>query len=199
MLAAVVAMLGWTGLVHLRVDGFFLIASAYCAGWLAVSALAMGSSLRPLLSHGNWLDVPIGLASALILFVGSRATLWAMCGGFTEAFCGPIHEVYSAFGGSSVWVALALLLSIAPAEEFFWRGLVQPWLRRRMGPLAAVALASVASSLVLLAFFEPLLALAALPTSFVWGLLVEWRKSLWPALISHAAWDLLIFVLLPAV
>lgn len=191
-------MFGWTALVHLRIEAFFVIASAFCAGWLAVSAGALGPSLRPLLRAG-WLDLLWGLGMALVLFVGSRATLWALCGGFTDALCGPIHEVYSAFGDSSLRAALALLLLIAPAEELFWRGVVQQSIRRRLGPVAAVAVTSVLSSLALLAFFEPLLALAALPTSMGWGLLVEWRKSLWPAFVSHAAWDLLIFVLLPAV
>ncbi len=191
-------MFGWTALVHLRVDNFFVIASFFCAGWMAVSALAMGSELRPLLG-GRLLDVPVGLGMALVLFVGSRATLWALCGGFTDAVCGPIQAIYSAFGGSSIWVALALMLVIGPAEEFFWRGVVQQRLRKRMRPLAAVTVTSLLSSLVLLAFLEPLLALAALPTSLGWGLIVEWRRSLWPALVSHGVWDLLIFVLFPAV
>jgi membrane protease YdiL (CAAX protease family) len=94
---------------------------------------------------------------------------------------------------------VALALVIAPAEEFFWRGVVQGVLRPRLGRVGCALVAAVLSSLLLLAFGERLLALAALPTSLFWGLLAEWRRSLVASWVSHALWDVLIVVLAPAV
>ena len=94
---------------------------------------------------------------------------------------------------------MALALVIAPAEELFWRGAVQQALRPRLGRIGCAVVAAVLSSLLLLAFREPLLALAAFPTSLAWGLVAEWRRGLVASMVSHSLWDLLIVILFPAV
>jgi uncharacterized protein len=191
-------MLLWTALVHVHPPYFFLWAVLFCAGWLALSWKALGEAGRRLLapraSELGW-----GVALAGVLYVGSRAVLWALCGGFSELLCQPLMEVYERFGTGSLGAGLALALVIAPAEELFWRGVVQQALRPRFGRVGGAVVASVLSSLVLLAFQEPLLALAALPTSLAWGLLAEWRRSLVASWVSHSLWDLLIVILLPAI
>ena len=42
-----------------------------------------------------------------------------------------------------------------------------------------------------------MLVMAALVAGLAWGLMVLRFRNLWPGLISHAIWDLVIFVLLP--
>jgi hypothetical protein len=195
--ATTVAVLLWTALVHVHPPHFFLWAALFCAGWLVLSWKALGPEGRRLLtpraSELGW-----GIALAVVLYVGSRAVLWALCGGFSELLCEPLKSVYARFGTGSLGAALALALVIAPAEELYWRGAVQQVLRPKLGRVGCAVVASVLSSLVLLAFREPLLALAALPTSLAWGLLAEWRRGLVAAWVSHSLWDLLIVILFPA-
>lgn len=191
-------MLLWTALVHAHPPRFFLWASLFCAVWLALSWKAMGDVVRARLLPRTP-DLLWGVALAGVLYVGSRAVLWALCGGFSELLCKPLTDIYARFGTGSLGAGLALALVIAPAEELFWRGVVQQVLRPRLGKVGSAAVAAVLSSLVLLAFGEPLLALAAFPTSLAWGLLAEWRHSLAAAWVSHSLWDLLIVILLPAV
>ncbi len=197
LLATGVTLFPWTALVHAHPPRFFLWASLFCAVWLALSWKAMGSSGRQRLLPRS-ADVLWGVALAGVLYVGSRAVLWALCGGFSEVLCEPLTDVYARFGTGSLGAGLALALVIAPAEELFWRGAVQQELRPRLGEVGSAAVAAVLSSLVLLAFGEPLLALAAFPTSLAWGLLAEWRRSLAAAWVSHSLWDLLIVIFLPA-
>ena len=191
-------MLPWTALVHVHPPRFFLWAALYCAVWNALSWKAMGAEGRARLIPRR-ADLLWGVALAGVLYVGSRAVLWALCGGFSDVLCEPLMDVYATFGTGSLGTAVALALVIAPAEELFWRGAVQQALRPRLGRAGGALVAAVLSSLVLLAFGEPLLALAALPTSLAWGLLAEWRRGLVASWVSHSLWDVLIVILLPAV
>jgi len=191
------ALVAWTALVHAHPPRFFVLASAFCAVWLGLSWKALGPRRREL-PRMTGADLAWSVAHAGGLYVGARAFLWAFCGGFTEALCGPLTAVYARFGEGGLGEAVALAAVIAPAEEFLWRGVVQGALRPRLGRVGCVVVASVLSSAVLLAFGEPLLALAALPTSLAWGGLAEWRRSLGAAWASHALWDVLIVVLAPA-
>lgn len=190
-------MIGWTWMVHARPQPFFALASAFCAGWLGISVLALRHPERRRFQvHAAGLAWAV--AVALVLYLGARGVLWTFCGGVSQALCQPLERVYARFGTGDPWAGLALALVIAPAEELFWRGVVQAALRRRFGPIPTAAIASLLSAVVLLAASEPLLALAALPTSFAWGVLAEKRRSLVPAMVSHALWDVLIVVLIPA-
>lgn len=188
----------WTAFVHLHPPHFFTLASLYCALWLLTSWRALGSHGRA--RHApRRAEVLWGLGLGVFLYVAARAFLWAFCGGLSDVLCEPLRDVYARFGGGSPVRAVALALVIAPAEEVFWRGVVQGVLRPRLGRVGCALVAAVLSCLLLLAFGERLLALAALPTSLFWGLLAEWRRSLVASWVSHALWDVLIVVLAPAV
>ena len=114
------------------------------------------------------------------------------------AFSGPdIESVYGLKGLADVRIIVFLLLFvIGPGEEIFWRGYVQRKLSRRHG-IWGVGLAVLVYGLVHLAAGNPMLILAALVCGAFWGLLY-WRfESLWLNIVSHAAWDVAVFVLLP--
>lgn len=197
LVASAAAVLPWTALVHVHPPRFFLWATLFCAVWNALSWKALGAEARQRLTPRS-ADVLWGVALAAVLYVGSRAVLWAMCGGFSTLLCEPLTRIYATFGQGSLGAALALALVIAPAEELFWRGVLQQALRPRLGRVGCALVSAVLSSLVLLAFGEPLLALAAFPTSLAWGLLAEWRRGLVAPWVSHSLWDVLIVILLPA-
>jgi membrane protease YdiL (CAAX protease family) len=185
------AALAWAGLVAHAPTGFFVAAAVFCLLWIPLSAAAappgLAARLRPGLA-----DVGLGLLTGVLLFGGSRAFLWTFCGGLTDALCAPTADLFGRFQPRGLAPALVLTLLVAPAEELFWRGVVQAWLTGRFGAERALPLAVLAASGVALASGEPLLALATLPTYAVWGALTAWRGSLVPALVSHATWTLLV-------
>ncbi len=86
----------------------------------------------------------------------------------------------------------ALFLAIAPAEELFWRGVVQARLAPRLGSARAVAATTALAAGLALATGEPLLALATVPTHAAWGALAASRRNLASAVLAHALWTLLI-------
>ncbi|HEX8536323.1 MAG TPA: type II CAAX endopeptidase family protein [Cystobacter sp.] len=198
LVASLVGVVGWTALVRWNPPHFFAWAALSCALWMAVSVLALGREGRArLVPRGE--DVLWGVTFAGVLYVGSRGVLWALCGGFSRVLCEPLLEVYTGFGRGGWVSAVVLVLLITPAEEVFWRGVVQGALRPRVGVRGCVVVAAALSSLLLLFFKEPLLALAAFPTSLAWGLLAEWRRGLLAPWVSHALWDVLIIVLAPVI
>jgi CAAX protease family protein len=195
---AVALLAGWSLLVSASPPWFFPAAAGYCVLWLAVSAAAAPAGLA-LRLRPRRADVVIGLASGLALYGLTRLFLLAACGGLTDALCRPMVELYVRFRPEAAFPAATLALLVAPAEELFWRGVVQGHLSRRLGPAAAVATATALAVAVALAAGEPFLALATAPTYAAWGALAAWRRSLVPAIASHAVWSVLVVSVAPPV
>jgi membrane protease YdiL (CAAX protease family) len=196
--AAASAAALWALLVAASPRWFFLAAAPFSAAWIAASARAappgLAARLRP-----RWGDLGLALSTALLLYAGTRAFLWAGCGGVSDALCAPLASMFARFHTRGLLPALALGLLVAPAEELFWRGVVQARLERRLGRSGAVAAATALAVAVALATGEPFLALATAPTYAAWGALAAWRGSLVPSVVSHAAWSVLVGSIAPPV
>ena len=109
-----------------------------------------------------------------------------------------VDSIYSIREGQNpVWVALMLVLVIGPAEEIFWRGFVQRRFSKKYGVLIGFIAATVIYTLVHLWSFNLMLIAAAALCGGFWGLLFIFTNNLWPCIISHAVWDVVIFILLP--
>ena len=197
----------WTLLVRLGLPHFWIWSPLYCAVWLAITFRAIEALNKHLLKPSRG-GIGWGLGMGVFLYLGSRIFLGAFCGGFSRILCRPLGEIYTRFETRNLAAALALTLVIAPAEELFWRGWVQSrvlkWMvGKRPGSHSAraisVVITALLSSSLLAATGDFLLALAAFPTSLVWGGLTAYRKSVVPAIVSHSLWDLLIAVLLPPI
>ncbi len=188
----------WALLVAASPRWFFAAAPALCAIWLALSARAappgLAGRLRP-----RWGDLGLALSIALLLYAGARAALWAGCGGVSDALCSPLAAMFARFHTRAVGPALALGLVVAPAEELFWRGVVQARLAPRLGRWRAVLASTALAVAVALATREPFLALATAPTYAAWGALAAWRGSLVPSIVSHSAWSVLVASVAPPV
>lgn len=94
-------------------------------------------------------------------------------------------------------IGLLLFLIIGPAEEIFWRGFVQDVLAEKLGDNKGWVAASLIYGGVHIFAMNFMLFMAALICGLFWGWIFKKYKSVWPGLISHALWDLVIFVLLP--
>lgn len=94
-------------------------------------------------------------------------------------------------------IGLALFFFIGPAEEIFWRGFVQDTLAHKFGENNGWIIASLIYGGIHIFAMNFMLFMAALVCGLFWGYLFKRYKSLWPGIISHALWDVTIFVLLP--
>ena len=99
-------------------------------------------------------------------------------------------------------IALLLIFLIGPAEELFWRGYVQRTFSRLFGGKHPADLAFIVTALIYALVhiwsFNFMLVMAALVAGAVWGFIYRISPKTLPALVvSHALWDVLVFILLP--
>ncbi len=157
---------------------------------LTLGALALGDGeaerLRP-----RWRDLPLGFVIAAGLFgifrIGDRAARTVMPKGSDE-----IGEIYALREiRPPEEIALRLAAVIGPAEELFWRG----WLERRVGWLSASAAYAGAH----LVTRNVTLIGAAGVAGLYWGALRALGAPMSALIVSHAVWDIWIFLLRPTV
>lgn len=172
--------------------------------WLlmALSTAALGTmaiiSRRSILkSPESWYNAWLyGMAAAALLYL-----LFLAGNALTSSLPFQSHQVsavYATRDQAPSWlIALLLLFVIGPGEELFWRGFVQRRLVGRYGFWVGWAAAALLYTVVHLASFNPMLLAAALICGLWWGALYRLTGSIWPCIISHALWDITIFVLLP--
>ncbi len=93
--------------------------------------------------------------------------------------------------------ALRLATIIGPAEELFWRGLVQQGFMGRYGRVSGTALGVAAYGGVHVVTGNFTLLGAATVAGAWWGLLYALGMPLGALVVSHVAWDIWIFLLQP--
>ena len=126
--------------------GWRLVATRRAMVWRLMPAifLAMGIAAvvvrRPVAATkvGNGTALAAGLASGLILYIGTR--VFVVVADRWEPFRRHVVEKYQEAAEVPLKEALALsLLIMVPAEELFWRGLFQARLDQSLPALAAGA------------------------------------------------------------
>ena len=111
---------------------------------------------------------------------------------------GDIQAVYALKAGASpLRIVLLLAFLIGPGEEFFWRGTLQRTWSARLGRVPGFLLATLLYTLVHVASGNAMLVTAAAVGGVFWGFLYLRTNSVLLTAVSHTAWDLLVFILLP--
>lgn len=101
-------------------------------------------------------------------------------------------------GESPLLLTLLMLFIIGPAEEIFWRGYVQQALSSRFNANVGFVLATLVYALVHAGSCNFMLTMAALVAGFVWGAIYRFFPGRLAALvISHALWDVAVFIWFP--
>ncbi|MDR1756235.1 MAG: CPBP family intramembrane metalloprotease [Culturomica sp.] len=146
---------------------------------------------------------------SVLLGIGSACVLWGVfyVGDYLAAllfdFAKPqVSSIYSLRDGTqSVLIALELLLVVGPAEVIFWQGFVQSDLMNRLGDRRGFVLTTLIYSFVHISSFNFMLIMAALVCGVFWGFIYMFfrPRNLVPLLISHALWDVMVFILFPIV
>ncbi len=141
--------------------------------------------------------VAIGVLHAALLYGLSRLGVWLLAN-FFDAVMPQIQAIYATRAQLDArLIAVLLVLVIAPMEEVFWRGLVLDELLAVYPRGLAFGLAVALYSLVHVFALNPMLLLAAAVLGAHWSYLYLRFRTLVPGLVSHALWDVAIFVLWP--
>ena len=182
----------WTS-IHINFWYVMLIA----AGVLTTLSFIFGKEWKSQISF-NFKDVAIGIGSAVLLwgvfYLGNEIS------GLLFDFARPqVDTVYAMKDGESkLFLSLALLLWIGPAEEIFWRGYVQKTLSNsKYGEIKAFVITTLIYAFVHIWAFNFMLFMAALFCGIFWGFIYMKNKNLLTVLISHAIWDVAVFILFP--
>ena len=164
---------------------------------IGLGSLALLTS-RPARRAGiRWWHVPLGLLSAGILYltfqIGDRFARRFVPSGDRE-----IREIYALRTlRPKEEIATRLATIVGPAEELFWRGLVQEALMRRFGRWPGAALAAMAYGGVHVTSGNFTLLGAAGVAGAHWCTLYAMGVPLGALIVSHVAWDIWIFLVQP--
>jgi uncharacterized protein len=140
--------------------------------------------------------VLIGLGSGGLLLLATWGVL-ALVGLLNPGWREWLLQPMAMKDGLAPAIAIPLLFfPIIPGEEIVWRGAVMLPLVERWGRVVGILVAALlfAAAHVMLGSVPILLAAVAL--GVVWGALTAWTRSLWPALICHLFWDLMMLYVL---
>ncbi|HTG47377.1 MAG TPA: CPBP family intramembrane glutamic endopeptidase [Actinomycetota bacterium] len=164
-------------------------------GAMGIAALLLMPSPQRTTAVGTALAV--GAASGLLLFAATR--IFVSIAGHWGPFARHVEEAYAEAADEPVRTALILSLLVSvPAEEVFYRGLVQRTLATSSlaegGAAAATLLLYVIGNLPSRSL--PIVA-GAIVGGAVWGALAWWSGGLAAPLASHVLWTGLMLVFPP--
>jgi membrane protease YdiL (CAAX protease family) len=138
-----------------------------------------------------------GIVSAIVLYgifyVGNIISGYLFP--FKDAQISSIYN--NKLNGNLKIIELLLFFIIGPGEEIYWRGFVQNTLSKRLGENKGYLLSVLLYATVHITTGNFMLVIAALVCGLFWGWIYKKEKSIIPVIISHAIWDVIIFVLLP--
>lgn len=170
-----------------------------------LALLALAATLDPLWLPAIVVDVHTQTARKIGLGFVSAAALYLifMAGRFitvrTLPFAAPdIDAVYGLKGGfSTTRMVILMIFVIGPGEELFWRGFLQKNIAAHSTPHKGLFGAALLYTVVHVGSGNIMLITAALVAGLFWGWLYNRYHSVLLNAVSHTAWDVAIFFLLP--
>ena len=173
--------------------------------WMMTGSACTLSLCATLFSPGWWKRVhftPANIIWGVVIAVALWGIFWLgdKVSQLMFDFARPqVDTIYGMKEGESPWLLTALMLFlIGPAEEIFWRGYVQENFSKRWNPNIGFAVTTLIYALVHAGSFNFMLIMAALVAGAAWGLLYRLFPKYFAAIIiSHALWDVAVFIWFP--
>jgi len=194
-------LFGWLFVpAHFRQPGFWSRMAASVA-ILNLLALALDRAhsrlLRADLRAHPLQKTVLGLVSAIALYFVFLAGYFATR--FVLPFAGAeISSIYAQKETArTAQIVLFLALVIGPGEEIFWRAYLQRNITQRTGKAWGLGITTALYGLAHVFSGNFMLVTAALVAGAFWGWMYNRFESPLANAVSHTAWDLLVFVLLP--
>ncbi len=173
---------------------YMMTASAVILIILSLPSVIESQERMAPLGRGLLIGAAIAVFMWMVFYVGDKVSQWMF------DFARPqVDTIYGMKGTTSqIYIAIALLLVIGPAEELFWRGYVQEKMQTLWGKNTGFIVATLVYTLIHIWSFNFMLIMAALVCGVCWGFIYRLDKRLLPALvISHSLWDACAFVFIP--
>lgn len=173
--------------------------------WMMTASALTLSVLSTCFNPGWWKEVKWSVPD-LLLGVLIAAVLWGIfwtgdkVSSWLFDFARPqVNLIYGMKEGESPWLLSVLMLFlIGPAEEIFWRGYVQRSLSQRWNSDKGFLVTTALYALVHAGSCNFMLLMAALVAGVVWGGLYRFFPQRMAAIIvSHAVWDVAVFIWFP--
>ncbi|MBQ5751730.1 MAG: CPBP family intramembrane metalloprotease [Bacteroidaceae bacterium] len=173
--------------------------------WMMTASACTLSLCATLFAPGWWKRVRI-TPKEIFLGIGIAVALWGVfwvgdkLSQLMFDFARPqVDTIYGMKEGESPWLLTVLMLFlIGPAEEIFWRGYVQQKLSDKWNGNIAFVVTTLIYAIVHAGSFNFMLTMAALVAGAAWGLLYRlFPKHFAAILISHALWDVAVFIWFP--
>ena len=173
--------------------------------WMMTGSACTLSLCATLFSPGWWKRVhftPANIIWGVVIAVALWGIFWLgdKVSQLMFDFARPqVDTIYGMKEGESPWLLTALMLFlIGPAEEIFWRGYVQENFSKRWNPNIGFVVTTLIYALVHAGSFNFMLIMAAFVAGAAWGLLYRLFPKYFAAIIiSHALWDVAVFILFP--
>lgn len=190
------ATLAWGIMFGLKLGNFWLNMTVAASFLAAIGMYAQRNELSRLLrftpSH-----IAVGVVSAaalyLVFFVGDRVS-----SAILPFAADQVADIYGMKAQmNSLIIGALLFFIVGPAEELFWRGFLQDRFAARWGDNTGWIAGGLVYAAVHIWAWSFMLFMAALICGLFWGWMYKHYRSLWPGIISHAVWDLFIFIIVP--
>ena len=173
--------------------------------WMMTGSACTLSLCATLFSPGWWKRVhftPANIIWGVVIAVALWGIFWLgdKVSQLMFDFARPqVDTIYGMKEGESPWLLTALMLFlIGPAEEIFWRGYVQENFSKRWNPNIGFVVTTLIYALVHAGSFNFMLIMAALVAGAAWGLHYRLFPKYFAAIIiSHALWDVAVFIWFP--
>ena len=174
----------------------FWITMGFSATILTGMSIFLGNNFKQQFSVSGK-DLAIGVVYAAVLYVvfflGNFFS--TLLFDFAKEQVGTIYQMKE--GENPLFLVLLLAILIGPAEEIFWRGFIQRTLIGKYGEWTALIATTLIYAFVHLWSFNFMLIMAAMVCGAFWGLLYKYNKNLVTIIVSHAVWDVCVFILFP--
>ncbi len=181
---------------NIHYNHFWLMMSIATTTLTILSLYAEKQNIKSMFEF-KWKYITFGIIHAILLYGLSRLGIYIF-ENFFEWTVPQIQAIYQTRSQASpIIISLLLLFLIAPAEEIFWRGFIHKRLIDKYGVKIATVIAIFLYTFVHIWAFNVMLLIAAFVLGLHWTLIYAKYRSVIPGIISHAIWDLLIFVILP--
>jgi membrane protease YdiL (CAAX protease family) len=142
-------------------------------------------------------DILIGVGSAVILYgifyIGDILSKLMF-----DFAAGQVANIYQMKEGRKRTLSRVTAHSACRScRRNFWRGYIQRSLEPKYGGWTAMIATALIYTLVHIWSFNFMLIMSALVCGIFWGLLYKYNKNLVTLIVSHALWDVSVFVLFP--
>lgn len=173
--------------------------------WMMTASACVLSLCATIFAPGWWKHVrltPSNIFWGVVIAVALWGVFWVgdKLSQLMFDFARPqVDTIYGMKEGESPWLLTVLMLFlIGPAEEIFWRGYVQHNLSLRWNPNLGFVVTTLVYALVHAGSMNFMLTMAAMVAGAAWGLLYRLFPERFAAIIiSHALWDVAVFIWFP--